>query len=66
MPVSCADGKSTRQIGCPGRPSADRQEQRHLIEALTEPVIGFVDVTIGGTNVRLNVTCGERSAEFAK
>jgi len=27
-----------------------------LIEALTEPVIGFVDVTIGGTNIRLNVT----------
>jgi hypothetical protein len=66
MPVSCADGKFTGQIGCPGRPSADRQEQRPLIAALTEPVIGFVDVTIGGTSIRLNVTCGERTAEFAR
>jgi hypothetical protein len=33
---------------------------------LTEPVIGFVDVITGGTNIRLNVTCGEGTAEFAK
>jgi len=33
---------------------------------LTEPVIGFVDATIGGTNIRLNVTRGEGTAEFAK
>jgi hypothetical protein len=43
MPVSCADGTFTGQMRCRGRPSADRQEQRPLIEALTEPVTGFAD-----------------------
>jgi hypothetical protein len=66
MPVSCADDKFPRLIGCRGRPSPDRQEQRPVIEALAEPVIGLVDVITGGTNIRLNVTCGEGTAEFAK
>ena len=29
-------------------------------------MIGFVDVITGGTNIKLNVTCGEGTAEFAK
>jgi hypothetical protein len=29
-------------------------------------VIGLVDVITGGTNIGLNVTCGEGTAEFAK
>jgi hypothetical protein len=66
MPVSCADDKFPRLIGCRGRPSPDRQEQRPVIEALTEPVIGLVDVITGRTNIRLNVTCGEGTAKFAK
>src|SRR5690242_12068911 len=66
MPVSGADGEFTSQIGCRGRPSADRQQQRPLIEALTEPVTGFADAAIGGTSIRLNVTCGEGTAEFAR
>src|SRR5277367_2815668 len=30
-----------------------------------EPVIGFVDVTIGGTDIRLNVSRSEGAARFA-
>jgi hypothetical protein len=32
---------------------------------LTEHAIGFVDATIGGANIGLDVTCGEGTAEFA-
>ena len=58
-------------VSSPGRwVVADDQrtgkDKRPLIEALTEPVIGFVDAIIGGTSIRLNVTCGEGTAESAK
>jgi hypothetical protein len=48
IPVSCADGGFTRQIGCRGRPSTDRQEQRPLIEAPPRPA---------STTPALSATC---------
>ena len=58
-------------VRSPGRQVADDHQPADkdnglLIEAWTGPVTGFADATIGETSIRLNVTCGERTARIRK
>jgi len=55
---------SGRQVADDHQPAG--KDNGPLIEAWTGPVTGFADATIGGTSIRLNVTCGERTAESAR
>ena len=58
-------------VRSPGRQVADDhqltgKDNGPLIEARTEPVTGFADAITSGTSIRLNVTCGDGTAEFAR